>query len=86
MIYTNLLNTTAVEVSNDVLEIEFANGMTNFGKTILNNKQNVEEISNLVEEISGKRMKIRYRDEKNDNNKEDMNGLNSLGIPINIID
>ena len=86
MIYTNLLNTTAVEVSNDILEIEFTNGITNFGKTILNNKQNVEEISNIVEEISGKRMKIKYRDEKNNNNKEDINGLNSLGIPINIID
>ena len=85
MIYTNLLNTNAVEVSSDTLEIEFKNGITNFGKTVLSNKENINEISELVEEISGKKMKIKYKDEKSIDNKE-MNGLNSLGIPINIIE
>lgn len=85
MIYTNLLNTDAVEVSDDTLEIEFKNGITNFGKTVLSNKDNINEISRLVEEISGKKMKIKYKDEKSIDNKE-MNGLNSLGIPINIIE
>ena len=85
MIYTNLLNTDAVEVADDVLEIEFKNGITNFGKTVLNNKENISEISKLVEEISGKKMKIKYKDEKSIDNNE-INGLNSLGIPINIID
>ncbi len=85
MIYTNLLNTDAVEISDDTLEIEFKNGITNFGKTVLSNKDNINEISRLVEEISGKKMKIKYKDEKSIDNKE-MNGLNSLGIPINIIE
>ena len=85
MIYTNLLNTDAVEISDDTLEIEFKNGITNFGKTVLSNKNNINEISRLVEEISGKKMKIKYKDEKSIDNKE-MNGLNSLGIPINIIE
>ena len=85
MIYTNLLNTDAVEVADDVLEIEFKNGITNFGKTVLNNKENISEISKLVEEISGKKMKIKYKDKKSIDNNE-INGLNSLGIPINIID
>ena len=85
MIYTNLLNTDAVEISDDTLEIEFKNGITNFGKTVLSNKDNINEISRLVEEISGKKMKIKYKDEKSIDNNE-INGLNSLGIPINIID
>ena len=60
MIYTNLLNTKAVEKNNDTLEIEFANHMTSFGKTVLNNRENIDFIAKTVEAVAGKNLKIQY--------------------------
>ena len=86
MIYTNLLNTKAKETDDSTIEIEFENGLTAFGKTVLAKPENQEVITNLIIQETGKQMKIIYIDKKQKNfNKSNMNGLNNLGIPINII-
>ena len=87
MMYTNLLNTKAKEVDDKTVEIEFENGLTAFGKTILTKPENQEEISSLISQETGKQMKIKYVDKKQqDVNNNAMNGLNDLGISINIIE
>lgn len=87
MIYTNLLNTKAVEKNNDTLEIEFANHMTSFGKTVLNNRENIDFIAKTVEAVAGKNLKIQYKEKgKTEENNDNLDHLNSLGIPIHIIE
>ena len=49
--------------------------------------ENQEEISSLISQETGKQMKIKYVDKKQqDVNNNAMNGLNDLGISINIIE
>ena len=86
MVYTNLINTKAKEV-NDTLQIEFKNGLTAFGKTVLSKPENIEEISNIVNSISGKEFKIKYIEGNLSTPKEENNiNLDGLDIPINIIE
>ena len=40
--------------------IEFPNGLTSFGKTVLEKQENIKEITNLVSMASGKPMNIKY--------------------------
>ena len=58
MLYTNLLNTNAVEINDMTIGIEFPNGMTSFGKTVLERPENKnelnDEIANLLKDISAK--------------------------------
>ena len=60
VLYTNLLNTRAVELNDMTVGIEFPNGLTSFGKTILEKQENKREISNLVSMACGKEMQIKY--------------------------
>lgn len=86
MVYTNLINTKAKQV-NDTLQIEFKNGLTAFGKTVLSKPENIEEISNIVNSISGKEFKIKYIEGNLSTPKEENNiNLDGLDIPINIIE
>ena len=62
MIYTNLLNTNAVEINDMTVGIEFPKGITPFGKTVLENPENKMEISNQVSIACGKTMQIKYID------------------------
>ena len=87
MIYTNLLNTSAKQIDDSNLEIQFNNGITSFGKTVLTNPNNIEEIKKIILEETGKNMNIKFiekNDEKIDNNV--MSQLDSLGININIVE
>ena len=86
MVYTNLINTKAKEVK-DTLQIEFKNGITAFGKTVLTKPENITEISNIVNSISGKQFKIKYIEGSLNMPKEEKNfNLGDLDIPINIIE
>ena len=86
MVYTNLINTKAKQV-NDTLQIEFKNGLTAFGKTVLSKPESIEEISNIVNSISGKEFKIKYIEGNLSTPKEENNiNLDGLDIPINIIE
>ena len=60
VLYTNLINTKAVELNDMTVGIEFPNGLTPFGKTILEKQENKREISNLVSIACGKEMQIKY--------------------------
>ena len=60
VLYTNLMNTRAREINDMTVGIEFPNGLTSFGKTVLEKQENIKEITNLVSMASGKPMNIKY--------------------------
>ena len=91
MLYTNLLNTNAVEINDMTVGIEFPNGMTAFGKTVLERPENKDEIMKQVSMVLGKPMNIKYIDlkgtkeqPKEPNNVENM--MSNLDIPFHVID
>ncbi len=91
MLYTNLINTTAKEVNDLILGIEFPNGLTPFGKTILEKTENISELNRLVSIEAGKEMKVKYIDarqiEKVETEDVGLEGLvKGLDIPIDIVD
>ncbi len=92
MLYTNLMNTNAVEINDMTVGIEFPNGINAFGKTVLEKIENKNEIEKQVSIVCGKTMNVKYIDLKaeqaskntSSNQLEDMIG--GLDIPFNIID
>ena len=91
VLYTNLMNTKATELNDMTVGIEFPNGMTPFGKTVLEKPENVREISNLVSIACGKEMQIKYISSNNTvhqlTKEEDLqNFANQSDIPFNIIE
>ena len=91
VLYTNLVGTKAQEINDMVLGIEFPNGMTSFGKTILEKPENVREISNMVSMACGKEMQIRYISNnatvhKTSQTEDIQNLANQSDIPFNIIE
>ena len=60
VLYTNLMNTSAEQVGDSVVEIKFKRGMTAFGKAVLDKQENIKEISSLVSLACGKDMQIKY--------------------------
>ena len=60
VLYTNLMNTRAKEINDMTVGIEFPNGLTSFGKTVLEKQENIKELTNLVSMASGKPMNIKY--------------------------
>ena len=60
VLYTNLMNTNAVEINDMTVGIEFPKGLTSFGKTVLEKQENKREIENLVSIACGKEMQIKY--------------------------
>ena len=60
VLYTNLMNTRAREINDMTVGIEFPNGLTSFGKTVLEKQENIKELTHLVSMASGKPMNIKY--------------------------
>lgn len=90
VLYTNLLGTTAKEINDMTVGIEFPRGMTAFGKTILEKQENVREISKLVSIACGKEMQIKYITQNNQvvqpTGEETLKNLaTESDIPFNII-
>ena len=91
VLYTNLINTKAVELNDMTVGIEFPRGMTPFGRTVLEKQENIREISNLVSMACGKEMQIKYITQEQQinkpNNEDDLKNLaNESNIPFNIIE
>ena len=91
MLYTNLLKTNAVEVNDMTVGIEFPEGITPFGKTILERPESISEISNQVSIACGKEMHIKYIDTKpqeteNSEEQEISNFASGFDIPFDIIE
>ena len=92
MLYTNLLNTNAVEINDMTVGIEFPKGLTPFGKTVLEKPENKTEISNQVSIACGKEMHIKYIDTKPQDagemseEQELSNFANEFNIPFDVIE
>ena len=91
MLYTNLLNTNAVEINDMTIGIEFPNGMTPFGKTVLERPENKNELIKQLSMVSGKEMNVKYIDLKAANvnaPKEETveSMISGLDIPFNVIE
>ena len=91
VLYTNLMNTKAKEINDMTVGIEFPNGMTSFGKTVLEKPENIREISNLVSIACGKEMQIKYITQNNQvhqmSQEENLQNLaNQSDIPFNVIE
>ena len=64
MLYTNLLNTDAIEVNDMTVGIQFPKGITPFGKTILEKPESIKEITEQVSLACGKEMHVKFIDTK----------------------
>ncbi len=91
VLYTNLLNTHAREINDMTVGIEFPNGLTSFGKTVLEKQENIKELTNLVSMASGKPMNIKYiTNVGNINQVSEEKNIGDLAkesdIPFNVIE
>lgn len=91
VLYTNLINTKAKQLNDMTIGIEFPNGLTSFGKTVLEKQENIKEISNLVSIACGKEMQIKYLTNeqpmiKHTSEENIKNIADELDIPFNIIE
>ena len=73
--------------------IQFPNGLSAFGKTVLEKQENIREISNLVSMACGKEMQIKYIEGTNAKANSSMsvednikNFANEADIPFNVIE
>ena len=64
MLYTNLLNTNAVEINDMTVGVQFPNGFTAMVKSVLEKPENKTEVENQVSIACGKPMSIKYIDTK----------------------
>ena len=88
MLYSNLANSNAIELNDMTVGINFPEGLTPFGKSVIGKSENISEISKLVSMEYGKPMQIRLIDNSNAKNNEDPfdNLAKGLDLPINIIE
>lgn len=90
MIYTNLLNTRLTQINDLFIGIEFPNGLTAFGKTVLEKKENMNELIRRISIIFGKEMKIKLVDLTKKDEVKKISEIESLAkdmdLPINIIE
>ncbi len=89
ILYSNLVNTKAKQKDDFTIEVIFTNGLTKFGKDLLQRPENMQEIVKLVSMECGKEMRIKYIDAgeyvpKQEDSLEEK--IKSLDIPINIIE
>ena len=88
ILYTNLINTIAVEINDMTVGIVFENGITPFGKSVLDKSENIQELTRVLSMEFGKSMNVKYIDVKKITQENDsLEKISSeLGFPINIID
>ena len=92
MLYTNLINTNAIEVNDMTVGIEFPKGITPFGRTVLEKPENKMEISKQVSVACGKEMQIKYIDKmpqgvgEMSEEQELSNFANEFDIPFDVIE
>lgn len=90
MLYTNLVNTKARKIDDLTIGIEFPNGMTSFGRTVLERPENKNELIKRISIALGKEMRIKWLDQSEVVEKEEESEIENLAkdfdLPINIID
>ena len=90
VLYTNLMNTRAREINDMTVAIEFPNGLTSFGKTVLEKPENIKELTTLVSVASGKPMNIKYITNVETQKQPEEQNLKSIAnesdIPFQVIE
>jgi len=90
VLYTNLINTKAVEINDMTIGIEFPNGITPFGKTVLEKEDSKKTLRDLISISYGKEMNVKYLDTKKQDDFEDANSniadfASENNIPFNFV-
>lgn len=90
LVYSNLLNSEATQINDMTVGISFPKGITPFGKTILSQAENINEITKQVSIAFGKPMKIKIIENETETKSKHSSGIDELSkeldIPINIIE
>ena len=92
VLYSNLMDTKAVEINDMTVGIQFPKGINAFGKTILEKQENIQELTRLVSIACGKTMQIKYVDTstsgvvQNSPVQDIENLVNNSDIQFNITD
>ena len=92
VLYSNLIDTNAVELNDMVVGIQFPKGINAFGKTILEKPENVQELTKLISIACGKDMQIKYVDTSTNNvvnnsiEKDIEKLVNNSDIQFNVTD
>ena len=88
-LYSNLVNSSAIQINDMTVGINFPKGLTPFGKGILEQPENMNEIVKQVSIELGKPMKVKLIEDKvqiiEKSNTPIENLSKELDIPINII-
>lgn len=84
-LYANLMNARGIVIDDMTFGIEFPNGLTPFGKSVIEKPENMEELRRLVSIQCKADMKIKLIDRKSQTSKPQSNNYD-LGININIIE
>lgn len=88
MLYTNLMNTTATELNDMTVGIVFKNGITPFGRSVLDKPESINELTKIISLEYGKTMQVKYIDSKQEpiNLEAPEEIAKELDVPVNIID
>ena len=91
ILYTNLLETDAIEMDDMTIGIEFPQGIDPARKIFLENPNNMSEITKQLTLACGKEMRVKYIDtrpqEDNSNEEQEIsNFANGYDIPLDIIE
>ena len=91
MLYINLNGTVAKEINDMTIGIEFPNGMNQINKQVLEMPENMATIKNMVSIASGKEKQIKYINNIQEKNNEDLNAgiesfANNYDLPFNVIE
>lgn len=91
LLYTNLINSNAIEINDMTIGIQFPNGLTPFAKSILEKPENINELTKAISVECGKTMRVKILENVPDKEiKKETNPIqdiaSDLDIPINIID
>ncbi len=86
MLYSNLVNTKGIMLDDMTVGIEFPNGLTSFGKGVIEKPENMAELKRLVSIECQKDMRIKLLDKKEEEPKLNPVQELNLGIDVNMID
>lgn len=93
LLYANLLGTTAVQIDDKTVEINFSKEINSFVSQLLNDVKNKEIISKYIQEETGKSMQIKFgqnntKKQKSVNKQEEQISdlAKKLNIPFDVID
>ena len=90
LVYTNLMNSNAIQINDMTVGISFPKGLTPFGKAILEQSENMNEITKQVSMEIGKPMRVKLIEDDTPVQAKEPGVVENLSkeldLPINIID